>query len=453
MPIIDIPKIKQFLTSRFDVHMDKANEHETIDSIKRGIEFKGTNSWVLVFAIFIASLGLNMNSTAVIIGAMLISPLMGPIMGIGLAMGINDFELLKRSFRNFLVTTVISLVASSIYFLISPLSEARSELLARTTPTLYDVFIALFGGLAGIVAASSKEKGNVIPGVAIATALMPPLCTAGYGLATANWAYFLGAFYLYFINAVFISWATFLGARFFRFSKKEFIDPVREKKVTRYIWLVVIATMIPSVYFAYNLFKDNIFNNNANRFVNEQLSFPNTQIIKKEIVNSRNEKYIDIILFGDEIPQASLDIARSKMPQYGLSEDVMLLIRQSAKGETADVNAIKSAVLEDFYKRSEDRIKEQEKKILSLQSNLSNYTALDSLTLEIAPELKVIFPEITDVSLALSTSTNISKMTKNQQLLAVIKYKASPAKEERTKLEEWLKARTRAKTIHLVIEL
>ena len=181
--------------------------------MRKGVEFKGANLWILIFAIFMASLGLNVNSTAVIIGAMLISPLMGPIMGVGLSVGLNDFELMKRSLKSFLITTLFSVTTATIFFLVSPVAEGQSELLARTSPTIYDVFIALMGGLAGVTALSTKEKGNVIPGVAIATALMPPLCTAGYGLATGNLIYFLGAFYLYFINSVFISLATFLGVR------------------------------------------------------------------------------------------------------------------------------------------------------------------------------------------------------------------------------------------------
>ena len=184
---------------------DKDNELATVDSIRKGVEFKGANLWILIFAIFMASLGLNVNSTAVIIGAMLISPLMGPIMGVGLSVGLNDFELMKRSLKSFLITTAFSVTTATIFFLLAPIAGSQSELLARTSPTIYDVFIALFGGLAGVVALSTKEKGNVIPGVAIATALMPPLCTAGYGLASGNLIYFLGAFYLYFINSVFIS--------------------------------------------------------------------------------------------------------------------------------------------------------------------------------------------------------------------------------------------------------
>ena len=215
--------IKGFIEKYLDLNKNKEDEQLTVETIRNGVEFKGANLWILIFATFIASLGLNVNSTAVIIGAMLISPLMGPIMGVGLAIGQNDFELLKRSLKNYLVATLFSVITATLYFSFTPLNEVQSELLARTSPTIYDVFIALFGGMAGIVALSTKEKGNVIPGVAIATALMPPLCTAGFGLATGNLLYFLGAFYLYFINSVFISLATVIGVRVMHFQLKAFV--------------------------------------------------------------------------------------------------------------------------------------------------------------------------------------------------------------------------------------
>ena len=196
------------IKAHFTVMQDMEDEKEIVAQITSGVSFRGANLWVLIFAIFIASLGLNVNSTAVIIGAMLISPLMGPIIGMGLAIGINDFQLLRRAAKNFAIATVISILTATVYFLITPLGEAQSELLARTSPTIYDVLIATFGGAAGILALCTKGKGNVIPGVAIATALMPPLCTAGFGLASGHLLYFLGAFYLFFINTVFISLST-----------------------------------------------------------------------------------------------------------------------------------------------------------------------------------------------------------------------------------------------------
>ena len=276
--------IKNFLKEYLDLRKDKDNELETVDSIRKGVEFKGANLWILIFAIFMASLGLNVNSTAVIIGAMLISPLMGPIMGVGLSVGLNDFELMKRSLKSFLITTLFSVTTATIFFLVSPVAEGQSELLARTSPTIYDVFIALMGGLAGVTALSTKEKGNVIPGVAIATALMPPLCTAGYGLATGNLIYFLGAFYLLFHQLRLSSvWLLFIGVRVMHFQRKEFVDKNREKKVRKYIVLIAIVTMCPAVYLTVGIIQDTFFESAANRFVNEQLAFENTQVLDKKI--------------------------------------------------------------------------------------------------------------------------------------------------------------------------
>lgn len=227
-------ELREFMKGRFSLDEDKAQRDEVVASVSKGVEFRGVNLWVLIFATMIASLGLNVNSAAVIIGAMLISPIMGPIMGVGLALGINDFELLKKSLRNLALMFIVAIITSTVYFFISPLSSNSSELLARTVPTTYDVLIALFGGLAGIVAQTRQDRtSTVIPGVAIATALIPPLCTAGFGLATGQFRFFIGAFYLFFINSVFIALATYAMVRFLQYEKKVFIDKVRERTVKR----------------------------------------------------------------------------------------------------------------------------------------------------------------------------------------------------------------------------
>ena len=315
MAFIDVlEQFRNYLKGILDSSNERENEAETIDNIRKGINFKGSNLWVLIFAIFIASLGLNVNSTAVIIGAMLISPLMGPIMGIGLGVGINDFELIKTSFRNLAIATIFGILTSTLYFLISPLNEARSELLARTTPTIYDVLIAFFGGLAGIVASSTRLKGNVIPGVAIATALMPPLCTAGFGIASGNLTYFFGAFYLYMINSVFIAFATTLGVKLMHFSKKTFVDPVRGKKVQQIVYTIIFVTMVPSIYITYNMIKTNIFETNANRFITNEINFPNTFVVNKHILQDS----ISVTLIGKEVPEDYLAILRQKLSQYKL---------------------------------------------------------------------------------------------------------------------------------------
>lgn len=325
--MILLQRFRVYLRQILDPSDEQEREEDTVEAIRKGIVFRGTNLWVLIFATFIASLGLNTNSTAVIIGAMLISPLMGPIMGIGLGVGINDFELIKKAFRNLLIATIFSVLTSTLYFLLSPLNEARSELLARTTPTIYDVLIAFFGGMAGIVASSTKLKGNVIPGVAIATALMPPLCTAGFGLASGNLSYFFGAFYLFTINSVFIAVATTLGVRLMHFSKKKFMDKEREKKVHRIVYSIIFLTMVPSVYITYNMVKTNIFETNASRFIKNEFNFPNTLVVDRYVKTENPERRIEVSLIGKEISEEVIVSLKEKMLHYGL-HDVPLVIHQ-----------------------------------------------------------------------------------------------------------------------------
>ena len=439
--------IKNFLKEYLDLRKDKDNELETVDSIRKGVEFKGANLWILIFAIFMASLGLNVNSTAVIIGAMLISPLMGPIMGVGLSVGLNDFELMKRSLKSFLITTLFSVTTATIFFLVSPVAE----LLARTSPTIYDVFIALMGGLAGVTALSTKEKGNVIPGVAIATALMPPLCTAGYGLATGNLIYFLGAFYLYFINSVFISLATFIGVRVMHFQRKEFVDKNREKKVRKYIVLIAIVTMCPAVYLTVGIIQDTFFESAANRFVNEQLAFENTQVLDKKIHHEGKQHEIRVVLIGQEVPEASIAIARSKMKDYKL-DNTKLVVLQGMNNESVDISSIRAMVMEDFYKNSEQRLVEQKQQISSLEKNLEQYRKYDELGKKIIPELKVLYPSVKSVSISHALELTVDSVRIDTVTLAVLKFGKHPDTHEKEKITEWLKARTGSSRLRLIAE-
>ena len=441
--------IKSFLKNYLDLKKDKDNELETVDSIRKGVEFKGANLWILIFAIFMASLGLNVNSTAVIIGAMLISPLMGPIMGVGLSVGLNDFELMKRSLKSFLVTTAFSVSTATVFFILAPIAGSQSELLARTSPTIYDVFIALFGGLAGVVALSTKEKGNVIPGVAIATALMPPLCTAGYGLATGNLIYFLGAFYLYFINSVFISLATYIGVRLMHFQRKEFVDKTREKTVRKYIVLIVILTMCPAVYLTFGIIKSTLYEAAANRFINEQLNFENTQVLDKKI--NYEHKEIRVVLIGPEIPDASITIARNKLEAYQLKNS-KLIVLQGMNNESVDVSSIRAMVMEDVYKNSEKRLLEQQKKIAKLEASLERYKEYDTMSRTLVPELKVLYPFITSISISHSLETRIDSMKTDTVTLAVLQFSKHPSEVEKKKIGAWLKARVKAKKLRLITE-
>ena len=440
--------LRSFLRSRFDLSADKASEEEVVDNIRKGVEFKGTNLWVLIFATFVASLGLNVNSTAVIIGAMLISPLMGPIMGMGLSVGINDFELLKRSLRNFGFMVLASIFTSTLYFFISPLSGAQSELLARTTPTTYDVLIAFFGGLAGIVAQSRKDRtSTVIPGVAIATALMPPLCTAGFGLATLQFKYFIGAFYLFFINTVFIAIATFIVVRFLHYSKKEFVDKNREMRVRRSILLIVLVTIIPSVVIGYRIVKRSLFENDVKRYVNTVFQFPKTKVIEHTGIYrpDNGESYVEIYLIGEPISDEMIENARLQMPQYNL-RDVRLVVRQS--GETDNLNF---STLQTGY---QELLSEKNIRIRVLETKLSAF-ATDTLAVrDITVEMRTLVPDLHDVTLSKAVRYNTDKTPADTLVLCVMHLNKGKklAAGERERIEQWLRVRTKTDSLKLYTE-
>lgn len=441
--------IRTFFKNYLELNRTEAEERETVESIRNGVEFKGANLWILIFAIFIASLGLNVNSTAVIIGAMLISPLMGPIMGVGLSVGLNDFELMKRSLKSFLVATLFSVMTATLYFLFTPLDEVQSELLARTSPTIYDVFIALVGGLAGIVALSTKEKGNVIPGVAIATALMPPLCTAGFGLATGNWLYFLGAFYLYFINSVFISLATFIGVRVMRFQRKQFVDKAREKLVKRYIVAIAVLTMCPAVYLTYGIVKETFYQSAASSFISTELQFPETQVLSREISFEKRE--IKVVLLGKEIPEDQLALVRSKMDRYKLHDTKLVVFQGMNQNGTMDISNIRTLVMEDFYKNTESRLLAQREELDSLHSVLAAFSGSGQVDARMGQEMKVLFPEVRTISLSKSLQLNVDSARTDTLTFAIVGCGKKPSHTEKNKMEQWLKARTGTEKLQLIL--
>ena len=446
-----LQQVKFFLSRHFDLRQEKEDEEETIESLKKGVEFRGTTLWVLIFAIFLASLGLNTNSTAVIIGAMLISPLMGPIMGFGLGLGIADFDLVKRSLRNYLTATLFSVVTATIYFLISPINEAQSELLARTSPTIYDVLIAFFGGLAGIVAGSTKSKGNVIPGVAIATALMPPLCTAGFGLATGNLSYFLGAFYLYFINTVFISLSTYIVVRMLKYKNKEILDKKREQTVRRYMMIIVTCTIIPSLYLTYRVLRNTVFDEQVRSFVNKELDFPNTQVLSRTVaVDTAGRKALNVVLLGDEVPDMMIEAARARMTDYGLGS-IGLNIQQGF-GSDVDINELKSVLMKDLYKNNEELIQAQAAQIDSLKHTVDRYRRASHLALSLTPELRVLYPQVERLACTPTIIANTVQDKPDTVLLVYVKVKNALTPDEQRKLSQWMAARTEEKNIKLIID-
>lgn len=433
--------IRAFLSNRFDLQKGRADASIIIENIRNNVEFTGVNLWALIFAIFIASIGLNVNSTAVIIGAMLISPIMGPVMGIGLGVGINDLELVKKGAKNLLVATIIGILASTIYFLITPLHDAQSELLARTSPSIWDVFIAFFGGGAGMVAASRTEKSNVIPGVAIATALMPPLCTAGFGIATNNWLYFFGAIYLYFINSVFIAIATYMVARYLKMNRRHLEDEANQKKATRYIIIIVVITIIPSIIMAYRIVAKSIFETNARKFVDEQFTYPNTQVVSKSYHYKGKDKFIEVLLIGKQLNKKTIDSLTKNLNNYKL-EGVHLIVRQGLDARhEVDLSQIKESILEDVFNKipKPDTVK-------LAPANVVNEDK------QVLSELKVLYPAI--------ISFGTSKMPLNKQdsiktdsiEIAMIKFKKRIRAADKIKLQSWLRARYRAASLKLIVQ-
>ena len=334
--------------SYFNVAEDLEPQLDAEQSIRSGVSFKGSQLMVLIFAIFIASLGLNTNSIPVIIGAMLISPLMGPIIGMGLAIGIQDFVLLKRGLKNVMAAMIGSILTSAIYFLISPQYEGSSQLLARTSPSIYDVFVALFGGAAGILSIACRNKGQVMPGVAIATSLMPPLCTAGYGLATLQMKFFLGALYLFFTNTIFILFATWIGVKLMRYRKIVYNDDRRAKRIQTIVYWIVGATVAISVYLTVNMIRTNIFVNNAASFVEKEMVFPNTQVLNHKEYVENGKRYIDVTLIGAALPKDSLQLAMTnKLDSVGLGGTV-LNIKQGFSMTKNEINEEEN--FHQFYK-------------------------------------------------------------------------------------------------------
>lgn len=441
-----------FIRRLLSLRNDKVPEEETIASIKASVEFRGANLWILIFAIFVASLGLNTNSAAVIIGAMLISPLMGPIMGMGLGVGINDFELLKRAFRSFATATIFSVLTATFYFAITPIDEAQSELLARTSPTIYDVLIALFGGLAGIVALCStgQRGGNVIPGVAIATAIMPPLCTTGFGIATGNWIYAAGAFYLYLINSIFISLATFIGVNIFDFKKKVFVDKQREKRVKHIIVTIAVLTMLPSTLLTYMLVRENFFTSKANNFVAQVVTSEQTQVIAKEV--DYHTKEIRLVTIGEEIPEKELTRMKSQMENFGL-EDAKLSIVQGTKNLSA--SELKT-MLNDPASRQADKnaqlLANEQQRADKLQKELDVYKKTELQAQSISAEMAKLFPEAARVSIARTFSYAVSdSLQKDSLTLVSLTLKKKLNTETREKMEEWLKTRLKTPDMKLIV--
>ncbi|MCG6188408.1 DUF389 domain-containing protein [Maribellus maritimus] len=453
---------RRFLRSILSI-TDGTDIDSTIAGIKRDISFRGPTAWILIFSIFIASIGLNVNSTAVIIGAMLISPLMGPILGIGLSIGTNDFETLIRSLKNLGIAVSIALITSTLYFLVTPLNIEQSELLARTKPTILDVMVALLGGFAGIVAGSRKEKTNVIPGVAIATALMPPLCTAGYGLATFKMHYFLGAFYLFFINSVFISLATFLVVKYLKFPLVNYLNPLKAKRYQIIVTAFIIVTIIPSGIIFYNVIQETRFSIAAENFVNDKASFSGSELINKKITYSDTLSTIDLYYIGEEISEEKEMFLQDMLTTYGLNGKKTFAITKKTrvrvhqnKNNEADFeqrmtdmnNDLRLKILEDIYTKNEQIINDKELKIQLLEAEIMRLSVQDTIPFkQINSELKFHFDNIEKFAFAnirqLKVINDTMRIDTIPTFLVNYKSEIRPqiAADENQKINEWLRIR------------
>ena len=411
-----------------DLHNGEEDKKKVLENVRSNVSFRGTNLWILACAIVIASIGLNVNSTAVIIGAMLISPLMGPIVGAGFSLGIFDFNLLKRSLKNLFLATIVSLLVATVYFYLTPFKETQSELLARTSPNIYDVLIAFFGGLVGVVAITRVEKGNPIPGVAIATALMPPLCTAGYGLAIGNLRYFSGALFLYSINCVFICISTFIIVKYLKYPPVIQSNKKIEVRVRYIISILVLIMIIPSVYFAYDLIQEKNKSQRLDNFISNEFLNKGYTIIFRKINTDTIPQKIELAFLTKRFTENEIDSLNKKLSNYNIYNTVVK-IRQ----DTSDLKKL----IEDELKSNRSVVYNKDLIISELQNKINSNYYNNELLLG---EVKILFPEIENISVSNHT---FNENTDSLKTIPVILYKSktplSGANLE--KLTLWLKQR------------
>lgn len=434
---------------------EDVDKEKTIEQIKKEIDFKGFNVWILFFSIIIASIGLNVDSIAVIIGAMLISPLMGPIMGIGLSIGTNDYPTLIRSLKSFGTAVIVSLVASTCYFFVSPFGEAGHQLLSRTQPLLFDVFVAAFGGLAGIMAMSRNRMSNVIPGVAIATALMPPLCTAGYGLAHWNIQFFTGAIYLFVINSVYIALATFIVIRYLKFPLAHFTNEIRERKIKRYITIFALLLMVPSIFTLWSSYKENRFNSSVKQFVEQNFDKDYTEVITDYKRDSISVIYIHTNKNENNLTEKAI---KTLLPKYYLTEAAVVLTDENAKFQAIEeeLNKIRFGGLEldnneilREYKKTMETIRLKDMEIMGLLEQINDIQSDTLPVSQILKEAEVHFPKINKISFGYVKQ--VSRDTSLQMPTFLVEWKTNyHAKKEKDKMYSWLKVRFKMDTLQVI---
>lgn len=428
------------LKNLLNLNKGAEDKQKTLDNVISNISFSGANLWILACAIMVASVGLNINSTAVVIGAMLISPLMGPIVGAGFALGIYDFNLLKKSLVDLLIATVVSLIVATLYFYLSPFKEIQSELLARTSPTIFDALIAFFGGLAGVIAITRVEKGNPIPGVAISTALMPALCTAGYGIATANWNFFFGAMFLYCINCVFICIATYSIVKYLKYPASEKIDIKNQKLVKYGVTFIIILMLLPSAFFAFTMYKAQQFKQLSNNFIEKEFIEKGYTLVYKKINYSTTSRTIELAFLKKGFTETEIQQLNEKLKNDGLLKTKLSINENS----TDNLQNFKNDILKELNKK-DNALSERDKNIALLENKLTESTFDNN---QLLSEINIFLPTISSFSVSKQNIASKDSII----VTTVLIYKSSPEliEADKEKLKNWLLKKLNINDINII---
>lgn len=444
---VNFNTVREFLKTTLNLTND-VDIQAASENIRKNIPFRGPNVYILFSAVIIASVGLNVNSIPVIIGAMLISPLMGPIIGLGLGLGTNDRELVLFSIKNLLVMVGISLLAATLYFILTPLEiDNPTELLARTRPTIYDVFIALFGGLAGVLETARKEKGTVISGVAIATALMPPLCTVGYGIANLSWQYTIGALFLFSINCIFIAMAAYLMAKFLKFPVKTV-----EQHRTRYFILsygLVILLAATSIFTGYHVIRENDFTKMANRFVKKNQNIGKTYIYDSQVNIDSKPYMLELRLAGETLNEDTKEMLLRDAENYGIMHS-QIVIHEDATVQVDRFN--ETEIVKNLMATNASNVQVRDDSIKVLNAQIAHYKQQELPAKQLAEELQVQLPSITRLTLARGTALEQNVVMSEEQVVVVAHCSEMPSEEEKTRVYEWLKIRLQIDGLEIIFD-
>lgn len=437
--IVGLQTIKEYFQSIIDVRHG-VNKVEVIEEINAKKSMAGANAWMLICSIIIASIGLDQNSDAVIIGAMLISPLMSPILGIGLGIGVNDKEILKKSFLSFAISILIAIVASTLYFYLTPFGKMTPAIAARTEPNTLDVLVAIFGGLAGIISIVRKDLSTTLPGVAIATALMPPLCVTGYGLSCGHWNIALNSFYLFFLNTCFISLSTYVIIRFLRFPYRKYIrkkDRLRNKLI---IVFFAILAIFPSMFILNKVLHKNRIQMLAKQYFEQDLGDRAIFVDEYVIAEGDTSNVIFIKVYGQNIKPEESKQMEEDLRKKGI-EDYSVQIINSSDVDLTKItnlqNQISSVQLE-----AQQQLEERNQQITMLINKMQLDSLYQSQTLA---ETAILFPEIEIKSFGRVQSYILDEHSKIPIL--VIETKKSTKQETIDKMVSFLKIKVNADSI------